>query len=105
MGPLRLVRARGDEPFDTVGAGSVWWNVRDPREVVWADDLGVTLARWNWRAEDSHASNPTRWTRCSCWSAAPMSSTRCTLPAMRWSQRSGAVPGGARRHATPPEPA
>jgi DNA/RNA-binding domain of Phe-tRNA-synthetase-like protein len=41
-GPVRLVFASGDEPFDG----------GDPPkagEVVWADSVGVTCRRWNWR--------------------------------------------------------
>jgi DNA/RNA-binding domain of Phe-tRNA-synthetase-like protein len=40
--PVRLVVAAGGEPFDddaVVKAG----------EVVWADAVGVTCRRWNWR--------------------------------------------------------
>ncbi|WP_433330809.1 B3/B4 domain-containing protein [Spirillospora sp. CA-294931] len=45
VGPARLVRARGDEPFDTAAG------VEHPSEgeVVWRDDQGVTCRRWNWR--------------------------------------------------------
>jgi DNA/RNA-binding domain of Phe-tRNA-synthetase-like protein len=42
VGPVRLVFASGDEPFEG----------GDPPkqgEVVWADDAGVTCRRWNWR--------------------------------------------------------
>jgi len=48
-GPIRLVRATGAEPFDTTKDGQP---ANDPPlagEVVWADDLGVTCRRWNWR--------------------------------------------------------
>jgi len=48
-GPIRLVRASGAEPFDTMKDGQP---ANDPPltgEVVWADDLGVTCRRWNWR--------------------------------------------------------
>lgn len=48
-GPIRLVRATGAEPFDTMKDGQP---ANDPPlagEVVWADDLGVTCRRWNWR--------------------------------------------------------
>jgi DNA/RNA-binding domain of Phe-tRNA-synthetase-like protein len=43
------VRATGAEPFDTTKDGQP---ANDPPlagEVVWADDLGVTCRRWNWR--------------------------------------------------------
>lgn len=48
-GPIRLVRATGSETFDTMKDGEP---ANDPPlagEVVWADDLGVTCRRWNWR--------------------------------------------------------
>ena len=40
-GPVRLVVATGDEPFDDEHPR--------PGEIVWADALGVTCRRWNWR--------------------------------------------------------
>ncbi len=48
-GPARLVRANGDEPFDTVVDGAPVLERPDPGEVVWRDDSGVTCRRWNWR--------------------------------------------------------
>jgi DNA/RNA-binding domain of Phe-tRNA-synthetase-like protein len=48
-GPPRLVRATGDEPFDTVADGTDVVEHPDPGEVVWCDDAGVTCRRWNWR--------------------------------------------------------
>ena len=48
-GPIRLIRATGDEPFDTVANGAPLVEHPAPGEVVWADDLGVTCRRWNWR--------------------------------------------------------
>ena len=48
-GPIRLIRATGDEPFDTVANGTAMVEHPSPGEVVWADDLGVTCRRWNWR--------------------------------------------------------
>ncbi len=48
-GPPRLVRATGEEPFDTVAHGEPVTVNADPGEVVWRDDLGVTCRRWNWR--------------------------------------------------------
>jgi DNA/RNA-binding domain of Phe-tRNA-synthetase-like protein len=48
-GAPRLVRAVGDEPFDTVADGEPVVVSADPGEVVWRDDLGVTCRRWNWR--------------------------------------------------------
>lgn len=48
-GPPRLVRAIGDEAFDTVADGQPVVVRADPGEVVWRDDRGVTCRRWNWR--------------------------------------------------------
>jgi DNA/RNA-binding domain of Phe-tRNA-synthetase-like protein len=39
--PVRLAFATGGEPFDDA--------VAKPGEVVWADAVGVTCRRWNWR--------------------------------------------------------
>ncbi len=48
-GAPRLVRATGNEPFDTVADGTAVIEHPDPGEVVWCDDAGVTCRRWNWR--------------------------------------------------------
>ncbi|RSM80010.1 hypothetical protein DMH04_30915 [Kibdelosporangium aridum] len=48
-GAPRLVRATGEEPFDTVADGTTVIEYPDPGEVVWCDDAGVTCRRWNWR--------------------------------------------------------
>jgi DNA/RNA-binding domain of Phe-tRNA-synthetase-like protein len=48
-GPTRLVRAAGDEDFDTFAAGQPAVEHPEPGEVVWRDDRGVTCRRWNWR--------------------------------------------------------
>ncbi len=48
-GPPRLVRATGEEPFDTVANGDTVIEHPEPGEVVWCDDSGVTCRRWNWR--------------------------------------------------------
>jgi DNA/RNA-binding domain of Phe-tRNA-synthetase-like protein len=48
-GPARLVRADGDEPFDTVRDGEPALEHPEPGEVVWRDDAGVTCRCWNWR--------------------------------------------------------
>ena len=48
-GPARLVRAAGDEPFDTVRDGQPVTEHPEPGEVVWRDDAGVTCRCWNWR--------------------------------------------------------
>lgn len=49
VGPPRLVRAVGDEPFDTAASGEDVVEHPEPGEVVWRDDAGVTCRRWNWR--------------------------------------------------------
>jgi DNA/RNA-binding domain of Phe-tRNA-synthetase-like protein len=48
-GPPRLLRATGDERFETVADGLEVVEHPDPGEVVWCDDEGVTCRRWNWR--------------------------------------------------------
>ena len=48
-GPPRLVRAVGDELFDTVADGIAVTEHPEAGEVVWCDDAGVTCRRWNWR--------------------------------------------------------
>jgi DNA/RNA-binding domain of Phe-tRNA-synthetase-like protein len=48
-GPLRLIRASGSERFETVKDGAPAVEYPEPGEVVWADTLGVTCRRWNWR--------------------------------------------------------
>ena len=49
VGAPKLVRAAGDESFDTVADGEPVVVRPEPGEVVWRDDLGVTCRRWNWR--------------------------------------------------------
>jgi DNA/RNA-binding domain of Phe-tRNA-synthetase-like protein len=48
-GPIRLIRAVGDERFDSVASGQPIVEHPAPGEVVWVDGLGVTCRRWNWR--------------------------------------------------------
>jgi DNA/RNA-binding domain of Phe-tRNA-synthetase-like protein len=48
-GAPRLVRATGDESFDTIANGELATEHADAGEVVWCDDAGVTCRRWNWR--------------------------------------------------------
>lgn len=48
-GPPRLIRAKGEEPFDTASNGETVIEYPDPGEVIWCDDGGVTCRRWNWR--------------------------------------------------------
>lgn len=49
VGPPRLVRAAGDESFDTISDGQPAQQSPTAGEIVWRDDLGVTCRRWNWR--------------------------------------------------------
>jgi DNA/RNA-binding domain of Phe-tRNA-synthetase-like protein len=49
QGPARLVRAVGDEPFDTVRDGEPVLEQPERGEVIWRDDAGVTCRCWNWR--------------------------------------------------------
>ena len=49
VGPPRLVRASGEEPFDTSTGGEPTVEHPERGEVVWRDDDGVTCRRWNWR--------------------------------------------------------
>lgn len=48
-GAARLVRATGEEDFDTMSSGEGVIEHPEPGEVVWRDDAGVTCRRWNWR--------------------------------------------------------
>ena len=48
-GPPRLLRAAGDEPFDTTADGLPVTEHPEPGEVIWCDAAGVTCRRWNWR--------------------------------------------------------
>jgi DNA/RNA-binding domain of Phe-tRNA-synthetase-like protein len=48
-GPPRLLRATGQETFDTIADGNVVIENPEPGEAVWCDDAGVTCRRWNWR--------------------------------------------------------
>ena len=48
-GAAHLVRAVGDESFDTPIDGQIVIEHPEPGEVVWRDDAGVTCRRWNWR--------------------------------------------------------
>jgi DNA/RNA-binding domain of Phe-tRNA-synthetase-like protein len=49
QGPARLVRAAGDEDFDTTAHGEPVIEHPRPGEVIWRDDAGVTCRQWNWR--------------------------------------------------------
>lgn len=48
-GEMRLVRAAGEEPFETAAGGEQVVEHPEPGEVVWRDTAGVTCRRWNWR--------------------------------------------------------
>ncbi|MGH7866829.1 MAG: B3/B4 domain-containing protein [Candidatus Dormibacteraceae bacterium] len=49
VGHPRLVRAIGEETFETVVSGEAITEIVGAGEVVWRDDAGVTCRRWNWR--------------------------------------------------------
>ena len=49
QGAPALIRATGQEPFDTTSNGETIIEHPEPGEVVWSDDGGVTCRRWNWR--------------------------------------------------------
>jgi len=49
LGSPRLIRATGDEPFDTVADGIAVVEHPEAGEVAWCDEAGVTCRRWNWR--------------------------------------------------------
>ncbi len=49
VGAPRLIRATGEEPFDTVADGVPVVEHPEPGEVAWCDEAGVTCRRWNWR--------------------------------------------------------
>src|SRR5215471_5793477 len=49
QGPARLVRATGDENFDTMAQGEPTVEHPKPGEVIWRDNTGVTCRQWNWR--------------------------------------------------------
>ncbi|WP_214409422.1 B3/B4 domain-containing protein [Sphaerisporangium fuscum] len=48
-GTARLVRAKGDEPFDAIDKGEPVIDHPEIGEVIWRDDRSVTCRRWNWR--------------------------------------------------------
>src|SRR5215831_3533484 len=49
QGPARLVRATGEEDFDTMAHDEPAVEHPKPGEVIWRDDAGVTCRQWNWR--------------------------------------------------------
>lgn len=48
-GDARLVRATGDERFETTASGEPVVEYPPQGEAVWCDEAGVTCRRWNWR--------------------------------------------------------
>lgn len=49
VGAPSLVRAKGDEVFETTASGELVKENPEVGEVVWRDEAGVTCRRWNWR--------------------------------------------------------
>lgn len=49
VGAPRLVRATGEESFETMQSGVPVVEKAERGEVVWIDKHGVTCRRWNWR--------------------------------------------------------
>ncbi|KAL8649888.1 MAG: hypothetical protein Q9226_005382, partial [Calogaya cf. arnoldii] len=48
-GSPALIRATGEEKFDTAAGAETVTELADSGEVVWCADAGVTCRRWNWR--------------------------------------------------------
>ncbi len=46
---LVLTVATGSEPFATMQEGESFVSYPEAGEVIWADSMGVTCRRWNWR--------------------------------------------------------
>lgn len=44
-----LVRATGEEKFQTFSGGEPLEELAEKGEPVWCDDEGITCRRWNWR--------------------------------------------------------
>jgi DNA/RNA-binding domain of Phe-tRNA-synthetase-like protein len=44
-----LIRATGQEQFQTFSSGEPTTELAAPGEPIWCDDTGVTCRRWNWR--------------------------------------------------------
>lgn len=49
VGSPQLIRATGQEAFETTANGATVTEQPEAGEVVWCDDAGVTCRRWNWR--------------------------------------------------------
>jgi len=60
---LKLIRSKGTEPFATLTSNGEQLDFPSIGEVIWADNSGATVRRWNWRqcfrtritAETTHA--------------------------------------------------
>jgi DNA/RNA-binding domain of Phe-tRNA-synthetase-like protein len=48
-GVPHLMRATGNEAFDTMANGIPAIESPETGEVIWRDEIGVTCRRWNWR--------------------------------------------------------
>ncbi|KAF4469998.1 Phenylalanyl-tRNA synthetase B3 B4 [Fusarium albosuccineum] len=44
-----LIRATGQEKFQTFSGGEPLTELAAPGEPIWCDDTGITCRRWNWR--------------------------------------------------------
>ncbi|GLA35736.1 hypothetical protein AnigIFM63309_000756 [Aspergillus niger] len=44
-----LIRATGQEPFETFSGGEPKSELAAPGEPIWCDNTGITCRRWNWR--------------------------------------------------------
>ncbi|KAE8374834.1 Phenylalanyl-tRNA synthetase [Aspergillus bertholletiae] len=44
-----LMRATGQEPFQTFSGGEPQTELAAPGEPIWCDNTGITCRRWNWR--------------------------------------------------------
>lgn len=49
VGAPKLIKASGNEKFDTVLNGIKEYICPEKGEIIWADDFGATCRRWNWR--------------------------------------------------------
>lgn len=48
-GTAFLLRATGNEPFQTFSGGEPQTELAEPGEPIWCDNTGITCRRWNWR--------------------------------------------------------
>lgn len=95
-GPARLIRATGQERFDTTADGEVVVEHPDPGEVVWCDDAGVTCRRWNWRqSRRTGLSEATRTAFFILDALAPVSDTELSTATDALIQALGVLSAGA----------